>query len=1033
MSRPLTSVMNSASKVVFTKDWQLVREEIRLAHIFNRINELKSENLWSLRQIKPHHPPPQPRTHRDYLLEEMASPSVVHYSFRWMYTDFKQERKWKKAMAFRFALWVLEWHQAADKSTVCIKRRAIVHLTDQTIELRSAESAHEQAILQAASVTPEIVNTIQNGISPSRTIPSNVEMAQAPTEQQNTTIAQNQAAATTATAEDDDDMLNTYVLADDGTSIFSSSSDSASNPVLKHIDTLSSDKRGASSTVPSRTRDLTLADQHSAAGTSFAEPASASARSLVLDTQHALRDPSKLVDQQSVAPMAIEPSSAGIFPPTTKRVTMNMESCVFFIEDDDTTDHALPLLPTLQPPQFDEKPVVPNIDLITPVSRFSLFNVKIKEASRWDEWGRLRDTVKTSSPVKWLPFTARYNTLKREPGLFEGDIQGPDGQPVGKPAIATPHTARTSNPKILPPWSHDEDDALWSFAAYYGHNWELTASSLNGMRLGLMQNRSEWDCYDRYVALASQDFKPSSMRADYLFAPPVRSGKSTMNDHKMKALKLLSTFEFVKRCSKHRESQRAKAAAVKTNKYNVNLVGHETHQQALAQAGVDTTQPALSPLELSIQKERRERVMQEQQRQALFASSHQRPGMAMGMGMGVNMGMVKDEVDTPTSSSQVNAGRSTATAKGSSTKESKKKSALTVSTTASTPTPGADAETDNTTPVSSKPTSFYLATTGRRVTGAAAISAAAADAARKARQQRIDLKQRKKAEAASNADADGAAPTEAAEAAGPSAASTSNDAGASLTSKVALSSSTSSATLGTGASIPAAGDSETPLSKGRRKSKGSLPMLVSSTVPASATTLSEPASSAATLTTATPATISASGTSAIVATAAAATPRPRGRPPRRKPTKKEPINAGDADGHEAVGDEEGEDELEEDDTADDVDGHLRKSDTPRSAATRSSQRIEILASAASANADANTNADADDDNADSDEHDESDDHEESETKTKTPSSRTRMATSGGTGNSATSGRGSRPAPQDDDDDVANTKSRKKAKGRSKAK
>ncbi|KAH9254312.1 hypothetical protein BASA81_007702 [Batrachochytrium salamandrivorans] len=92
---------------------QLVRKEIRQLRILGRIDQLKSENLWGFKQMKPHKPVSQSRTHRDYLLDEMKC----------VYMDFRQERKWKLATAYTMAQWMLEWHQAVDKSTLCVKRR----------------------------------------------------------------------------------------------------------------------------------------------------------------------------------------------------------------------------------------------------------------------------------------------------------------------------------------------------------------------------------------------------------------------------------------------------------------------------------------------------------------------------------------------------------------------------------------------------------------------------------------------------------------------------------------------------------------------------------------------------------------------------------------------------------------------------------------------------------------------------------------------------------------------------------------------
>ncbi|NWJ02106.1 EP400 protein, partial [Crypturellus undulatus] len=53
--------------------------------IHQRIAELRKEGLWSLRRLPKLQEAPRPKSHWDYLLEEM----------QWMATDFAQERKWK--------------------------------------------------------------------------------------------------------------------------------------------------------------------------------------------------------------------------------------------------------------------------------------------------------------------------------------------------------------------------------------------------------------------------------------------------------------------------------------------------------------------------------------------------------------------------------------------------------------------------------------------------------------------------------------------------------------------------------------------------------------------------------------------------------------------------------------------------------------------------------------------------------------------------------------------------------------------------
>ncbi|XP_069612170.1 E1A-binding protein p400-like isoform X3 [Ranitomeya imitator] len=63
------------------------------SNIHQRIAELRKEGLWSLRRLPRLMEPSRPKSHWDYLLEEM----------QWMAADFAQERMWKMASAKKMA------------------------------------------------------------------------------------------------------------------------------------------------------------------------------------------------------------------------------------------------------------------------------------------------------------------------------------------------------------------------------------------------------------------------------------------------------------------------------------------------------------------------------------------------------------------------------------------------------------------------------------------------------------------------------------------------------------------------------------------------------------------------------------------------------------------------------------------------------------------------------------------------------------------------------------------------------------------
>lgn len=109
--QPLARAIQGSHKILTTNDWEIVYEELKQYKKIERYEALKAAKQLSFRQIKKFKAPPRTKTHWDHLLEEM----------RWLYEDFKEERKWKKALAYKLVHWVYEWHQSDDKESLCIK------------------------------------------------------------------------------------------------------------------------------------------------------------------------------------------------------------------------------------------------------------------------------------------------------------------------------------------------------------------------------------------------------------------------------------------------------------------------------------------------------------------------------------------------------------------------------------------------------------------------------------------------------------------------------------------------------------------------------------------------------------------------------------------------------------------------------------------------------------------------------------------------------------------------------------------------
>ncbi|GHJ89496.1 hypothetical protein NliqN6_5898 [Naganishia liquefaciens] len=101
---PVSRAMKKTNKCVTSRDWQTAYEEIKYLRAMERIEQLKTENAWSFRQMKRFKGPVMGKVHWDYVLDEM----------RWMATDFKEERRWKLAAAYEMALWCQDWHLASE-------------------------------------------------------------------------------------------------------------------------------------------------------------------------------------------------------------------------------------------------------------------------------------------------------------------------------------------------------------------------------------------------------------------------------------------------------------------------------------------------------------------------------------------------------------------------------------------------------------------------------------------------------------------------------------------------------------------------------------------------------------------------------------------------------------------------------------------------------------------------------------------------------------------------------------------------------
>ncbi|KAF2683413.1 hypothetical protein K458DRAFT_304897 [Lentithecium fluviatile CBS 122367] len=118
----LQDLVASARKTLSTAGTLAMVREQQDYKILKRVYQLQNANRWSLRQLQKSAEPERPVTHQDHLLAEM----------KWMQTDFKEERKWKRGLAATFADWCAQYVNSSPEERASLRIRARVPKTAQT-------------------------------------------------------------------------------------------------------------------------------------------------------------------------------------------------------------------------------------------------------------------------------------------------------------------------------------------------------------------------------------------------------------------------------------------------------------------------------------------------------------------------------------------------------------------------------------------------------------------------------------------------------------------------------------------------------------------------------------------------------------------------------------------------------------------------------------------------------------------------------------------------------------------------------------
>lgn len=114
--KPIEKLLSQAHKTVSTSDQYVSILDHQACKILRRVYHLQQHDKWSLRQPVRCPEPPRPTSHFDVLLQEM----------KWMRTDFREERKWKRAVAKNLAYACAEWVHSSKEERLALQVNAVL-------------------------------------------------------------------------------------------------------------------------------------------------------------------------------------------------------------------------------------------------------------------------------------------------------------------------------------------------------------------------------------------------------------------------------------------------------------------------------------------------------------------------------------------------------------------------------------------------------------------------------------------------------------------------------------------------------------------------------------------------------------------------------------------------------------------------------------------------------------------------------------------------------------------------------------------
>lgn len=145
----LDQLLMSAHKTITTSNAYVTFHDHQSQKILRRIHNLQGQDKWSFRQPKRSPEPIRPTAHWDELLKEA----------KWMRTDFREERKWKMAVARNLAMACAEWVEADEEDRKLLQVKASIPSSEPTGAISDDNISNDSlpSAMEVSHPTPELV------------------------------------------------------------------------------------------------------------------------------------------------------------------------------------------------------------------------------------------------------------------------------------------------------------------------------------------------------------------------------------------------------------------------------------------------------------------------------------------------------------------------------------------------------------------------------------------------------------------------------------------------------------------------------------------------------------------------------------------------------------------------------------------------------------------------------------------------------------------------------------------------------------